>query len=129
MKIQMGLTMVAALMATSLLVGCGKSPESTVESFYKAIAKGEVSEAKGYLSPKLTAQLGETKLNAALTGEAQRLSACGGVKSVETQLQGEGEIRTGTVTVNYVNDTACKQHKQRTNLVKENGSWKISPGK
>lgn len=119
----------AALAASLLLAGCGKSPESTIESFYKAIAKGEVSEAKGYLSSKLTAQLGDAKLSAALTSEAQRLSACGGVKSVEAKLQGEGEVRTGTVAISFVNDATCKQQNQRTSLVKENGSWKISPGK
>jgi len=29
-----------------MLAGCGSSPESAVESLYKAVAKGELTEAK-----------------------------------------------------------------------------------
>lgn len=112
-----------------LLSGCSKSPESTVESFYRALGKGEVTEAKGYLSSQLAAKVGDAKVNSALTVEAQRITKCGGVKDVAVALQGEGEIRTGTAVVTYADDAACKQKTEKTSLVKEDGRWKITVAK
>ena len=117
-------TWVALTLSTLLLTGCGKSPESTVESFYKAVGKGEITEAQGYLSAQLVAMLGQGKLAAALSQETESIRNCGGIKSVDVKLQGEGEVRTGIATVNYGGNCAAKTEK--TKLIKEDGKWKIT---
>lgn len=112
-----------------LLSGCSKSPESTIESFYRALSKGEITEAKGYLSAKLVNQLGDNKLTSVLTREANKISQCGGIKSVDVKLKGEGEIRSGTTVITFGDEAACKQEAGKASLVKEDGNWKISPSK
>ena len=112
-----------------ILSGCSKSPESTVESFYRALSKGEITEAKGYLSTKLANQLGDNKLTSALTQEANKISQCGGIKSVDVKLKGEGEIRNGTTVITFGDEAACEQNTGKASLVKEDGNWKISPSK
>jgi len=91
----------ATVLMTTVLSGCSKSPESTVESFYKAVGKGEIKEAKSYLSAEITSMLDDRKLTTSLSGEAEKIAACGGIKSVDVKLQGEGEIRSGVATVAY----------------------------
>jgi hypothetical protein len=113
--------------ATPIFLGCGKSPESTVESFYYAVSKGEITEAKGYISAILVGMLGEAKLSAALSSETESIRACGGIKSIDVKLQGEGDVRTGQATITYAGNCAAKTEK--TKLVKEDGKWKISANK
>jgi len=45
-----------------LLSACSKSPESTVESFYDAVADGEITEARSYLSDQILGMMGEKRL-------------------------------------------------------------------
>lgn len=116
-----------AVLAIALLAGCSKSPESTIESFYRAIAKGEVTEARGYVSAQLVGMLGEQKLSAALSNEAQRIQACGGIKSIDVKLQGEGELRSGMATISY--HGSCSPKTEQTKLIKEDGRWKITANK
>ena len=111
----------------AVLAGCAKSPESTVESFYRAVAKGELTEAKQYVSAQVIGMLGEQKFSAALSAEAQRVQSCGGIKTINVKLSGEGEIRNGTVSIQYVGNCPAKQ--ERTKLVKEDGKWKIGADK
>lgn len=110
-----------------ILVGCAKSPESTVESFYRALEKGEITEAKGYLSGSLTAMAGEQKLSAGLAAESERMRKCGGIKSIEVSLEGEGEIRSGKATLTFAGD--CQAKTEKTKVVLEDGKWKITAGK
>lgn len=112
------------LLPLTLLAGCGKSPESTIESFYFALSKGEITEAKSYVSAQLVGMLGEQKLSAALSQEAETIRNCGGIKSVEVKLEGEGEVRTGTTSVTYAGE--CRPKKEKTKLIKEDGKWKIT---
>lgn len=121
------ITWVVLTLGVLLLAGCSKSPESTVESFYQAIAKGEITEAQGYVSAQLVAMLGQGKLSAALSGETGRIRACGGIKSVDVKLQGEGEVRTGTAVVSY--GGKCPTKTENIKLIKEDGKWKISANK
>lgn len=118
-------TMVLA--SVTLLSGCGKSPESAVESFYRSLENGEITEAKSYVSAQLVGMLGEEKLSAALSGETEKIRACGGIKNVEVKLQGEGEVRSGTATVTY--SGKCPPKNEKTNLIKEDGKWKITASK
>jgi len=86
---------------TVLLTGCAESPEAAVKTFYKAVDKGEITQARHYLSSQLVSLLGERKLSAALVRFAERVSKCGGFKSVEVTLTGQGEIRSGTARAFY----------------------------
>jgi len=110
-----------------LLAGCGRSPESTVESFYWAVGKGEITKAKSYVSAQVIGMLGDPKLTAALSSETERVRACGGIKSVEVKLQGEGEVRTGLATVTYLG--RCQTKTEQMRVIKEDGKWKITADK
>jgi len=111
----------------SLLSSCAKTPESTVENFYEAIASGEITEAKSYLSAQIAGMLGDAKLSAVLSGESEKIQKCGGIKSIEVDMQGEGELRSGTATVTFNGD--CRAKVEKTKLIKEDGIWKITASK
>jgi hypothetical protein len=120
-------TWLAVVVCTACLAGCSKSPESSVESFYRAVSKGEITEAQGYVSTQLIGMLGLQKFSAALANETERIRACGGIKDISVKLQGEGEIRSGTTTVTYGGN--CPVKTESTRLIKEDGKWKITAGK
>ena len=111
----------------SILAGCGTSPESTVKTFYTNVEKGEITEAKKALSPQLSAFLGDRKLSATLAGETERIGKCGGIKSIDSKLETKGEVAVGTTTVEYKGE--CQAKTEKTKLVKEDGSWKITANK
>lgn len=116
-----------SLATCTALSGCGNSPESTVKNFYTNIEKGEISEAKKALSPQLSAFLGDRKLSASLAGETERIGKCGGIKSIRSEFDTKGEVAAGTTTVEYKGE--CTAKAEKTKLVKENGSWKITANK
>lgn len=118
---------IAAIFCALCLAGCAKSPESAVEAFYKAVAKGEISEARGYVSSQLIDMLGSQKLSAALASESENIRACGGIKKIAVELQGEGEVRSGTSTITYGGD--CPSKTEKLKLLKEEGKWKITVNK
>lgn len=111
----------------SALAGCAKSPESTVESFYTAVAKGEITEAQTYLSSQILGMIGQGKLTAVLSSETTKIGKCGGIKDLQVKLEGQGEVRSGTTTVTYGGSCAVKTEK--TKLVKEDGKWKLGAAK
>jgi hypothetical protein len=111
------------LVTTVVLVGCARSPASTVETFYRSLGSGEITEAKSYLSAQVTGALGDPKLSAALATETERIRACGGIKSMAVDLQGEGDVRTGVATVTY--SGPCPTKTERLKVIKEDGTWKI----
>lgn len=118
-------TRAATIIACAILIsGCAKSPESTVESFYRALAKGEITEAKAYLSVQWVGMLGEGKLSAALSSQTERMQVCGGIKNIEVKMQGEGDVHSGTVTLTYNGN--CSPEAEKTKLIKEDGKWKIA---
>lgn len=119
----------AILLLTSgfVLCGCGRSPASIVERFYRAVGKGEITEAKGYLSAQLGAMLGDAKVTTLLSTETAKVQSCGGIKTVDVALNGAGEVQSGTVTVTY--NGKCSQKTEKVKLVKEDGKWKIAPEK
>lgn len=109
------------------VTGCSKSPESTVADFYQSLGKGDINTAKSFLSSQITASFGDAKINAALASEAQHITACGGIKNVQVSMNGEGDVRTGDAVVTY--GGSCPQKSEKTNLIKENGKWKITANK
>lgn len=118
---------VLSLMASALVVaGCAKGPETTVENFYAAVGKGEITEAQNYLSGKIRGFLPPEKLAAGLTEEHKRIVACGGIRSVDVKLEGEGEVRFGTATVSYRGE--CPEKTEEVQLSLEDGQWKLQMG-
>lgn len=109
------------------ITGCGRPAEAVVERFYSALAKGEITEAQTYLSSQAAGMMGQKKLAAALASESERIQKCGGMKSIDVQLQGEGEIRSGTAIVTYGGQ--CESKRESVKLIKEDGKWKLAPSK
>ena len=118
----------AVLIAAGFVIsGCAKSPESTVESFYVAVAEGNITEAQSYLSAQVIGMIGSQKVASALAQESERAQRCGGIRAVEVQLQGEGEIRSGSATITYRGK--CPPKREGVKLVKEEGKWKLGVSK
>lgn len=116
-----------ALLCLLLLTGCGRSPESTVEKFYRALEDGELTEATGYISKQLTGTFGERKVSAGLSSATEEIAECGGIRKIEVDLTGKGELRSGTTTVTYRGD--CEPETERVKLIKEDGEWKLTDNK
>ena len=115
------------ILVATVLTACTKSPASTVQSFYRAVEKGEITEAKSYLSAQILGMLGEGKVSAALSAEHEKIRGCGGIKNVDAKFDGEGEIRSGNVFIEYRGN--CTARSEKTKLIKEDGKWKIGPNK
>jgi Domain of unknown function (DUF4878) len=115
-----------ALLAV-VLTACGASPESVVEGFFQSVGKGEISQAQKYLSKNVVGMLPPQKLEAMLTQESTKVTKCGGIKAVEVNLTGEGEVRSGTATITYKGE--CQVRTDKVKLIKEDGAWKLSTNK
>lgn len=59
------------LVLLTLLSGCTKSPESSVKKFYYSVEKGEITEAKEYISAQMIGMMGESKLSVATQEQEQ----------------------------------------------------------
>jgi len=106
---------------------CQKSPEDIVTKFYRSVEAGEISKAKECLSKQIVAQFGN-KLTIGLTKESEKIAKCGGIKDIKVELEGKGEIRSGSVTIIYSGD--CPENKNdKISLIQEDGEWKISMSK
>lgn len=110
-----------------VLVGCGRSAESSVEHFYTSLSEGKISDAKELVSKQLLGMAGEGKIQSALASEAQKIQSRGGIKSMQVHLEGKGEIRTGTVTITY--NKVAEPKIEKVKVVKEDGQWKLAAEK
>ncbi|QLF92947.1 DUF4878 domain-containing protein [Pseudomonas sp. ABC1] len=118
------------LMAILLAACSGGSPESTVENFYKAAAKGDVDKAIELIS---FADVGANEMVQAkgkvqmIVGQLQaRIQANDGLDSVEVLSSTVNEEGTQAVLNNRLNYKNGKSQEDRVRLVKEKGDWKIS---
>jgi len=114
------------LAAAFVLFGCSASPESAIEQLHDAVAKGEITKAKGYISKQVVQLMGEETLTATLAEGTEEIKKCGGLDTVKSELTGEGEVRSGDVSITY-KGTTCKPAVRKVRLVKEDGQWKIVP--
>ena len=121
------LSFVACLLAALGVSACAKGPEATVENFYAAVGKGDISEAQGYLSGTIVQMLPPAKIAAGLNQEHEKIVACGGIKNIKVDLKGDGDVRTGTATVSYRGD--CSDDHGNVKLALEEGAWKIQADK
>ena len=116
-----------SIFLVTILSACSNSPQSTIESFYQAIDKGEISEAKTYLSSQILGMMGDKKATAALTELYEKIQKCGGIADLTTDISGEGEVRSGTTTITYKGD--CPAKTEKTQMINEDGAWKITASK
>lgn len=114
------------LSAAFVLFGCSASPESTIELFHNAISKGDISGAKSYMSNQVIQMIGDGAVSSALAEGTEEIKKCGGLESVKSDLTGEGEARSGSVTL-YYKGSECKPAIHKVRLIKEDGRWKIEP--
>jgi hypothetical protein len=110
-----------------LLIACSKGPEGVVEGFYQSLEKGDITKAKTYLSSQVQGMIGDAKLSALLSKQSEHIKSCGGIKSLETKLTGEGEVRRGTNVVTF--SGSCPVQTDKIKLVNENGNWKVAADK
>lgn len=116
------LTLFVLLIAFSVM-GCSKTPEATVRSFYGAIEKGEIGEAKKYLSSKMIV-LGDAYLSAVLSDATTQTNSCGNIKDLSVKVSGEGAVRTISTTITFKGK--CPLSTEKAKLIQEDGIWKIS---
>lgn len=119
--------LIISIFAVILLTACSNSPEATISNFYQALEKGEITEAKKYLSSQLLGMMGDNKATAALTGLYEKIQKCDGIANIETELSGEGELRSGTTAITFNGN--CPVKNEKTKLIKEDGDWKITASK
>lgn len=119
---------VIALLVLLLLatISCGSlnsGPGQTVERFFKALDKGEIDDAMGYLSIDTIQALGYDKWNAALTDVAFSIQESGGIRSVKIA---DEKIIGDTARVTFELKSGDKETESDSlELIKENDEWKI----
>ena len=121
------LLLAVSIASTFMLTGCAKSPESTVESFYKAVGNAELTQARTYFSSEVTGMIGPKKLEASLAHKSERVKKCGGIKSIDVKLEGQGEVRSGTALITFGGN--CPPNTERVKLINEDGKWKLGLGR
>ena len=123
----------AILILVSLLInGCApsqKSPGDVVMAYYCAANEGEFSAWKETLSEAtrstLKRHLGQ--LGGGIKGACDRKSRNGSIIRVDiTKEEIRGE--SATVTANIAFKDGSTKNNDKTNLIKEKGSWKIALG-
>jgi hypothetical protein len=103
--------------------GCTKSPESTVQSFYRSLEKGNIAEAKKCLSAQMTAS-GDELISAVLSAAMSKINSCGNIKDLSVKMSGDGAVRTGAVAMTF--SGKCPPSTDKTQLIMEDGKWKIN---
>jgi Domain of unknown function (DUF4878) len=111
----------------TLLSACAGAPESAVSGFYNAVEKNDIKEAKTFLSAAIISAIPDSKLDAGLASACQEIHRCGGIKSIESKLDGDGNTRKGMSTLVYNGN--CPQKIDAVKVIKERGKWKLAPDK
>ncbi len=119
---------ITAIAAFALLLsGCARGPESVVETFHEAVESGNYDRAIDQLSPGLVEMFGRDKLKKALAQQTDTIASCGGIANIDTRIDGETDVRRGTVTITYKGQ--CEPKVEKVKLVKVNGDWRIGADK
>ena len=115
--------------AFALAACSGGKPESTVETFYEAAAKGDVEKATEQISfasvpaAQMLAAKGKVQM---IMGEMQaRIQANDGLDSVdilESKIDEEKKLATVRSKIKFKNG---KDQTETHRLINEDGSWKI----
>lgn len=119
-------TVTTVILAGDLIVACsfGPGPASTVKTFIKAVAAGNVTEAVRLINvpPGM-----EAKISFALTAAAGEAREKGEVVSIDILKEDvQGELAHVDYIVHQKNDKPGEQDKAHMDLQKIDGKWKIS---
>lgn len=121
---------ISAVIGSLLLVGCG-TPQGVVYDFYRAIEKGEVGEAMGYIDASTQALWGG-KLKASIASSVERMEKCGGIDRIvteETASKGDYRVVRAQVTFKKAGEIpGCQSMTDNVKLIKSDGSWRIVIG-
>jgi hypothetical protein len=118
---------VFASVSAFLLTACGSASKSTVEEFYRAAEKGEVSKMVALVnmdSPQMQMMGGKVKV--AMEQASKEISSSG-IKDLEVKCDDKAEYATCTVDMTLKNGK--KSNGQKMSLVKnKEGKWLINLG-
>ncbi len=114
----------AIILLCAGLAGCGNAPKTAYAGFYRALEKGEMDHAADYFSSSVHGVFGRAKLRMVLEVQADHIQKCGGIKNIDLELQGEGDVRHGQAEITFKGD--CPPQKEKVSMVRENGEWKLS---
>lgn len=120
-----------ALFFALMLAACsGGKPESVVETFYKAAAKGDVELATKQIAlaqvPASEMTMAKGKIQMIVGEMQQRVAANDGLDKVEIiEVTVNDDKKTAQVRSKLVYNNG-KDTVSNNNLVKEDGDWKIS---
>ena len=121
-----GLKTVALVTSISLFSACGfleRSPGDTVEKFYEKAENGETNEAIDLFSDDFVDTFGRGKLRMAISENADNY------EGVRITIEDE-EINGDTATVIYTIELEDgSERNETTDLIKEDGEWKMIPSK
>jgi hypothetical protein len=110
-----------SMVLVDFTAGCsvfGNSPQSSIRGFFSAVEKGEISQAKSYLSTNFTA-IGDDKLNLVLTELTKEIERCEGIKKLTIEMtDNEWVSREANTEIDY---ESCPTEESAFTLLKEDG--------
>ena len=113
MRLLKAQSLFAAFLAFAL-AGCSSGPDDRVEGFYHAVSNNETGEALEYVDPGLTQAFG-AKISASIARDYEKSKKKGGLLSLDTSSQIEGDRAKVNVTATYgdgsTQDTDLKMRK------------------
>jgi hypothetical protein len=117
------LSAMLVLMLSALACGLSSGPGSTVVNFFRAIEKGEIQEAKSYMSSSTLQTLGTDKWDVALAQLTQEISNQGGIDKIKiTEEDTTGDISKVTAQITFGDGSV---ETSVMDLIKEDGQWKL----
>jgi hypothetical protein len=115
---------IALILSTLACAMFPSGPGKTVQQFFNSLERGEIQEAKSYMSSSSLQSLGSDKWDSVLVQLSQQISSSGGIDKVDiTEENVNGDIASVTVQITFGNGTS---ETSVLDLVKENNQWKLA---
>ena len=111
---------------TLLSLSCmGAGPEGTIRKLYQALEEEDFEAFSSLLAHRGSNELDESKLRLAFSTTVQAIRLQGGIENVSfDEIEVDGDHAYVTATVRYGDGS---EETNRSELIKEDGSWKIAP--
>lgn len=123
------LTTTALVSSISVISACGLigGPDQAVKDFYKHLENGETNAAVDLMSSDVTDTFGRGKVRTGLSEVRDELDERDGIRKIKIDNEDiSDEHATITYTVEFNDGT---KRTETTNLVKEEGEWRITVSK
>lgn len=120
-------TLILAAGAAALLAACGPTPDTVVRDFHTHLNEGKPDEALKLIDPASTRTWGP-KLDAKMTGMAERMARCGGIDKLDVvKLSGVGDLAEFKVSASFKkpDDKQCAGTSATFKTRKIDGTWYI----